>query len=649
MKLFSTLVVAIIFGSTAFVSCGPDGPIGATPINEDSLYIATHYEKNEYRVEMRDGVELFTVVYSPIADTVPYPIMMYRTPYSCKPYGEGNRKKLGPSRLLMKDGYHFVYQDVRGRFMSDGDYVNMRPQIAGNSDSTATIDESTDTYDSIEWLIKNVDNNNGNVGMWGISYPGFYAAVGAINAHPALKATSPQAPIADWFWDDFHHHGAFFLPHAFHFLYVFGQPNHGRTKVWPDRLDCVTPDGYDFFMDLGPLSNVNDKYYHDTIAFWNEIVAHPNYDQFWKERNLLPHLKDVKPATLVVGGWFDAEDLYGPLEIYKSIEANSSGDHFLVMGPWSHGGWARGDGSSMGNTFFGKDPAPSAFYQDLIEYPFFDYYLKGGPNHDLPEAFVFDSGKNEWHEFEQWPPTADDYCLAFTSNSGLDVQAGAAPRGMPMGMELPYFDEFTSDPNKPVPYSEDVSIRMTKKYMTDDQRFASTRPDVLVYETEVLTEDFTMVGDIIANLKVSISGTDADWIVKVIDVYPDDHEDYEHTEAKMGGYQQMVRSEVIRGRFRNSYENPEPFVSGEITDIELELQDVLHTFKKGHKIMIQVQSTWFPIVDRNPQTYVDNIFLAKEEDFVKAQHRVYIDQGGSYIKVSRIKHAVATEETAEEN
>lgn len=601
-----------------------------SPLNDDSLYIATHYNKAEYRIEMRDGIELHTVVYSPKADTVSYPIMLYRTPYSCAPYGEeGNRRQLGPSRLMMKDGYHYVYQDVRGRFNSDGDFVNMRPQISAVGDSSITIDESTDTYDAIDWLVNNVDNNNGKVGMWGISYPGFYAAVGSVNAHPALKAVSPQAPIADWWYDDFHHHGAFFLPHAFNFLYVFGQPREGRTTEWPDRFDHGTPDGYQFFLDLGSLKNVNEKYYENKVAFWNDIVAHPNYDEFWQQRNLLPALQDIKPATLVVGGWFDAEDLYGPLEIYHQIERTSEGDHFIVMGPWSHGGWARTSGSNLGAVDFGDDPAPSALYQDQVEYPFFDHYLKGGPDHELPEAFMFNTGNNSFYEYEQWPPQGLETKALFFGN-GRSLTLGEPDTG---GTPTTY-DSFISDPNQPVPFIEDVAIKMTKTYMTDDQRFASRRPDVLTYQSDVLTEDVTLAGDIIAHLKVAITGTDADWVVKVIDVYPDDHPDNDYSDEKMGGYQMMVRSEVIRGRFRNSNEIPEPFTPEEITNIDLELQDVLHTFKKGHRIMIQVQSTWFPMVDRNPQTYVENIFLANEEDFVKSEHRVYTGAGGSWIEVN---------------
>ncbi|MBL4716307.1 MAG: X-Pro dipeptidyl-peptidase [Bacteroidetes bacterium] len=595
---------------------------------EDSLYVVENYFKREYKISMRDGIKLFTSVYAPKDDSKSYPILLFRTPYSLNPYGENNYKtKIGPSKAFIEDKYIFVFQDVRGKFMSEGEFDDMRPQIT--KENKYPIDESTDTYDSIDWLVKNVPNNNGKVGMWGISYPGFYAAVGAINAHPALKASSPQAPIADWYWDDFHHHGAFFLPHAFNFMSVFGPPRHKLTTKWPERFKHPTPDGYDFFLNhVGPLKNVTKKYYGDSINIWNQIVEHPNYDKFWQERNLLPHLQEIKPAILTVGGWFDAEDLYGPLKIYQNIEKNNPNiNNSIVMGPWRHGGWNRTDGTKLGNVFFGDDPSSSKYYQENIELPFFNYHLKGKGELDLPEAYMFETGSNVWRKFNEWPPKSiESRNLYLNSNGTLSFEAPKDQNS---------YNEFISNPAKPVPFTEATAIGMTREYMTDDQRFASKRTDVLTYQTDILEWDMTLAGPLLVNLKISTSETASDWIVKLIDVYPDDFKNFKHNKrVTMAGYQQMVRSEVIRGRYRNSYENPEPFVPNQITAVDLELLDVLHTFKKGHRIMIQIQSTWFPLVDRNPQKYVDNIFKANEEDFIKATHRVYTsDKNSSFIKV----------------
>lgn len=591
------------------------------------------YEKYEYMIPMRDGVRLFTSVYVPIDKSEKYPILMNRTPYSVAPYGEGKKSPLHPSRLYVEEKFIFVYQDVRGCFMSEGEFDNMRPQLA-NYESQEDTDESTDTWDTVDWLIKNIPGNNGNVGIWGISYPGFYAAVACINAHPAIKAISPQAPIADWFFDDFHHHGAFFLPHSFGFLAIFGQARTAPTTNWGKRFKYNTPDGYQFYLEeVGPLSNVNKKYFKNKIDFWNKIVEHPNYDDFWQKRNLLPHLKDVKPAILVVGGWFDAEDLYGPLNIYQKIETSSpEAQNFLVMGPWRHGGWFWGDGENLGNVKFSSNPPPSVFYREKIEFPFFMQTLKTGKSIKLSEATMYNTGEDKWRKFDHWPPVEIKRTKLFLQPDGNISET-------PPGNEKA-FREYISDPAKPVPFTQTISTRMTWEYMTADQRFAARRPDVLVYQTVILEEDLTLAGKIVANLFVSISQTDSDWIVKLIDVYPNDTPNHEYTakSMQMGGYQQMVRSEVFRGRFRNSYEFPEPFVPGEITSVSFPLQDVLHTFKKGHRLMIQIQSSWFPIVDRNPQKYVENIFNAGEEDFVSSIQRVYsYGEQASYIEINVLK------------
>jgi len=585
----------------------------------DTRPVREQYVKREYRIPMRDGVRLSTAVYTP-RDASPrkrYPILMARTCYSIRPYGDdAYPSALGPNRRLQRDGYIFVYQDVRGCYMSEGKFVNMTPHVA-NKKGKHDVDESTDTYDTIEWLLKNVKHHNGRVGLWGISYRGFYAAAGMIDAHPALKAVSPQAPIADWWYDDFHHHGAFFLPHAFNFLANFGQPRPQLTTHAAPRFDHGTPDGYEFFLELGPLKNANSRCLRDRVACWNEMVAHPNYDEFWRARNLLPHLKNVAPAVMVVGGWFDAEDLYGPLQIYRTVEAdNPRVENMLVMGPWAHGAWAGGSGDHLGNVYFGGNTAE--FYRQWIETKFFQAHLKGGGQTGLPEAYVFETGANRWRLFDAWPPRqAEKQHFYLAAGESLSRKAPAENGDG--------FDQFVSDPDKPVPFTEEVAIGMTREYMTGDQRFAARRPDVLVYQTEPLTEDVTLCGPLLAELYVSTSESDADWVVKLIDVFPPDAKDHRYVAPgqHMGAYQMMVRSEVIRGRFRNDPSRPEPFVPNEVTSVRLPLQDVLHTFKAGHRIMIQIQSTWFPLVDRNPQKYVDNIFLAEPEDFVAATHRVY--------------------------
>ncbi len=585
---------------------------------ESASGLEGRYDKREYRIPMRDGVKLFTSVYSPIDTSRKYPMLMKRTPYSVRPYGEDQLpSSLGPSREMMEEGYIFVYQDVRGCYMSEGDFVNMTPHVAKKT-SPSQIDESSDTYDTIDWLLANVSNHNGRVGQWGISYPGFYAAAGMVDAHPALVAVSPQAPIADWYFDDFHHHGAFFLPHAFGFLSSFGRPRSGPTTERNPRFQYGTPDGYRFYLDMGPLRNANEKHLHGEIPFWNALTEHPDYDEFWASRNILPHLENVAPAVMTVGGWYDAEDLYGPLKIYRSVEKrNPDAFNILVMGPWRHGGWARGDGDRLGNLRFGSKT--SEYYRAEIEAPFFRHHLKREGELDLPEAIVFETGANRWRTFDTWPPAErEPRRIYLRENRGLSFDPPASAEGGA-------FDEYVSDPDFPVPHTERITTGMTREYMTDDQRFASRRADVLTYRSQVLEEGVTIAGEMLAELWVSTSETAADWVVKLIDEHPGDAEDPPDLPEgrRMGGYQEMVRSEVIRGRYRESYEHPQPFLPDQITYVPLELQDVLHTFRKGHRIVIQIQSTWFPLVDRNPQRYVPNIFEATEEDFVRATHRVH--------------------------
>ena len=620
----------VVGGATLAAQQPASAPAAAPALSE-------RYLKWERRIPMRDGVELFTAIYLPKDSSEPHPILMRRTPYSCQPYGEAKfPDSIGPSAHFSDRNYVIVHQDVRGCFQSGGEFDNMRPHVAGKS-SPAQIDESTDTFDTVEWLVKNVPGNNGRVGTWGVSYPGFYSAAGMIDAHPALRAVSPQAPIADWYFDDFFHHGAFFLPHAFNFFRGFGIPREGPRTEWPKPLfEHGTPDGYRFFLEVGALSNVEPRHFKGRIPYWSTFVEHPNYDDSWSARNLLPHLRRVAPAVMTVGGWFDAEDLYGPLQIYRAVERLNPGVfNVLVMGPWSHGGWARGDGDRLGHVRFGGKQ--SVWYRDQVELPFFERHLRGQAADELPEATVFETGANAWRRFPQWPPAGTTGRSLFVRGDGrlaLD-DPPAAPR------DEGACDEFQSDPAKPVPFTEDVAIGMTSEYMTDDQRFAARRPDVLVWQTPPLAEPVTLAGPLLARLWVSTSQQDADWVVKLIDVFPGDYreppEPGEAAEAAapprraprearprpMGDYQMMVRSEVIRGRFRESYAQPRPFVPGEPTQVKLPLQDVLHTFRKGHRIMIQVQSTWFPLVDRNPQKWVDNIFKAVDSDFTRATHRVH--------------------------
>jgi hypothetical protein len=486
------------------------------------------------------------------------------------------------------------------------------------------VDEAADTYDTIEWLLKNVPNHNGRVGQWGISYPGFYTVAGTLCGHPALKASAPQAPVADFFFDDFHHNGAFTLEYFLTYpLFGIQHPQPTSEDWWASRMIARpgTRDGYDFYLKLGPLKNGN-RYYADNF-FWQETVNHPNYDEFWQKRNILPHLKNVKPAVLTVGGWFDSEDLYGPLNVYKTIERNNPGTfNILTMGPFGHGRWARETGRTLhGDLYFGDSLA--TFYQREIEAKFFRHFLKekGDGKVDLPEAWLFDTGRNEYRRFDRWPvPTARKTSFYLQPDGKLAATA-------PTGGEA--FSEYVSDPMKPVPSSEEEGEMFSFtpfRYMSGDQRFASSRPDVLVFQTDVLDRDITLGGEITAKLKISTTGTDADFFVKLVDVYPDDAPNHPHMPNQnvlLASYQQMVRSEIMRARFRNSFEKPEPLTPNQPTDLTFRLQDVLHTFKKGHRIMVQVQSTCFPVFDRNPQKYVPNIFQADQSDFTKATHRVY--------------------------
>jgi uncharacterized protein len=601
-------------------------PLVASELPDDAAVaraISEHYVKYEQEIAMRDGVKLFTAFYVPRDQTRTYPILLHRTPYSVRPYGVDAYppasdfralRRFAPSPRFVREGYIFVHQDVRGRMMSGGDFVDVRPGKSGNG--AKDVDESTDAYDTIDWLVKHVPANNGRVGVWGISYPGFYAAQSAVGAHPALKAVSPQAPVTDWFrGDDFHHNGALFLADAFGFYASFGKPRPKPTKQSKWGFDYDAGDLYEFFLSMGPVSNANEKYFKGEIAFWNDLVEHGALDAFWQARDPRPRYKGIKPAVMTVGGWFDAEDLWGALETYRAIEKQSPGaENVLVMGPWSHGGWSRTEGDRLGDVTF--HARTSDFYRDRIEFPFFQRHLSGRGGAPPPEAWIFETGTNVWASYDAWPPRdAKPRTLYFGAGGALlDREPAAAADAV---------DTWVSDPSKPVPYHPTPSLEVLKDFMTADQRFASRRPDVVTYQTEPLEADLRIAGPIEASLWVSVTGTDADFVVKVVDVYPHDYPEPEGKGApRMAGYQQLVRAEVLRGKFRESLSSPKPFTPGEPTLVKITLPDAAHAFRRGHRMMIQVQSSWFPLVDRNPQTFCD-IYAAKETDFKVAKHTLH--------------------------
>ncbi len=592
-------------------------PFISTAQQNDSAWIVNNYTKKEIYITMRDGVKLFTTIYMPKDASEKHPILLTRTPYSCAPYGEDKFSAFwnSPRTYFMKENYIYVQQDVRGRWMSEGIFEDVRP-FNPNKKGTET-DEASDTYDTIDWLVKNLQNNNGNVGVFGISYPGFYSTMAALSNHPALKAVSPQAPVTEWFLgDDFHHNGAFMLMDGFAFYSGFGKPRPKPTTIGPKGFDFPTKDNYAFYLKTGALTNFT-KLMGDSIKFWKDLMSHPNYDAWWKARDARANVQSISPniATLVVGGLYDAEDCYGAWNLYKAIEKKTKNNNKIVMGPWYHGQWARSDGSFLGNVQWGTNT--SEWYGKNVELPFFNYYLKQkGSIDQLQEATIFFSGANEWKQLPKWPLDEVKY------ESYALRKGGYLSKIVPLIAPLSSWEEYTSDPAKPVPYTEDIHFGRTREYMTDDQRFAARRPDVLVFQTEPLENDLTLAGPITADLMVAITGTDADFVVKLIDVFPDNFAYEKNNGYVMNGYQMLVRGEVMRGKFRNSFEKPEPFVPNKPTRVKYELPDVAHTFKKGHRLMIQVQSSWFPLVDRNPQQFMD-IYQAKDSDFRKATIRIY--------------------------
>jgi putative CocE/NonD family hydrolase len=648
-SLFLALVLSVFCIFPQFVSAQP------TQEQRDlAEYIRDKYTKREVYITARDGVRLFTSIYEPKSKSQKYPILLNRTPYTVGPYGKDKDGKdqfkgaLGPDMLFAREGYIFVYQDVRGRWMSEGQFEDVRPDIANNTPQQ--IDESTDTYDTIDWLVKNLPNNNGKVGIYGISYPGFYASAGSIDSHPALKACSPQAPVSDWFHgDDSHHNGALFLAQNFSFFIGFGQARPQPTstgdyiKPWKGRQ---TQDGYDFYLNLGGLKEVADYYQTalgTRIQFWDDMMAHPNYDQFWKDRNILPKLKNITCATMTVGGWYDNEDLYGALRTYEYIERQNPGIfNVLVMGPWDHGGWSRNDGDWLGTAYFTEKTGD--YYRRNMELPFFNHFLKDkedisskdkGDISAIHEVNAFDTGSHQWHSFDTYSPkNVTEKALYFTANGGLSWQKPNARTGA---------DEYVSDPWNPVPYTQKITRNYPRDFMTEDQRFTAGRPDVLVYQTEVLTEDITIAGDIRPELFIASSGTDSDFVVKLIDVFPDDYnfpltgkklpngqderlrppENSAWTVFQPGGYQMLLRGEPMPARFRTSFEKPVPLIANVAAKVAFVMPGVTHTFKKGHRIMVQVQSTWFPLVARNPQKFVVNYKIGTAAQFQKATQKVF--------------------------
>ncbi|MFV0269416.1 MAG: CocE/NonD family hydrolase [Draconibacterium sp.] len=591
--------------------------------DKDSTWFRNNYTKQEVYIPMRDGVKLFTSVYIPKSSNEKHPILITRTPYSCKPYGADKYARIWKNyqKAYLKEGYIIVIQDVRGRWMSEGEFVDVRPFKANKKEKE--IDEASDAYDTVDWLVKNLPDNNGKVGVLGISYPGFYSIMAAASNHPAIKAVSPQAPTTNWFiGDDFHHNGAFLQMDAFSFFsgvgWGFGAPRPEPTTQGPVSAGFPVEDNYKFYLEQGTLKNLT-KLTGDTIAFWSEMMEHPTYDEWWQARDARNATFDLKPAMLWVGGLFDAEDCWGAWNAYKAAEKNNLGKVFnrIVEGPWYHGQWACGDGASHGNVQF--EAKTSEYYQVNFEVPFFNYFLKGkGDVSQIAEANVFITGANKWTKFDQWPPVQK-------ADKAIYLQAGGK-----LSFEVPTsgedFTAYTSDPAKPVPYEEHVHLGRTREYMSNDQRFAARRPDVLVFQTDVLSEDITVTGSVLADILTSISTTDADFVVKIIDVFPDDFAYPENAEegSPMSGYQMLVRGEVFRGRFRKSFEKPEAFTPGLVEQVKFELPDIAHCFQKGHRIMVQIQSSWFPLVDRNPQQFVD-IYNCDESDFVKSEIKVYHD------------------------
>ena len=597
MKSIPVLLLTFCAALPAFAQSAPD--------------LSKLYTKIDEMIPARDGVRLHTEIYVPKKSREPLPFLISRTPYGQNLDSKGFNTALYRCEELAQDGYIFVFQDIRGRYKSDGQFVMLR-RPRDKRDPKA-IDESTDTYDTIEWLLKNVPNNNGRVGIFGISYPGWLTVMATLDPHPALKAASEQASPADMYLgDDFHHNGALRLSYGWEYA----------TRMETSKVDYAFDfdkfDTYEWYLKQGPLSNLNEKYAKYKLPTWNAFVDHPNYDEYWKTQAVTPYLNEISVPNLNVAGWWDQEDFYGPVQIYKTLEKFDTRHlNYLVIGPWNHGGWSRGPGRSLGKIDFGSDTAK--YFREKVQAPWFAFWLKGKGKPDLPEALMFQTGANTWERFAEWPPKQGVAARKLYFGAGGSLSFDPPQRDGPGE-----FDSYVSDPAHPVPYRH-RPIEPTyggpgwAPWLVEDQRFVHLRADVLSWETGPLQNDVIIAGDIVAHLFASTSGTDSDWIVKLIDVYPEKDEQ----EPQLRGYQLMIAGDVTRARFRNSFENPEPVVADQPAPYTIDLHTNDHAFLKGHRIMVQVQSTWFPLIDRNPQRFVPNIYVAKATDYQTATQRVY--------------------------
>jgi len=583
------------------------------------------FDKRDVMIRARDGVRLHTEIYTPKNATEPLPIFLTRTPYGLDDDAKGFSEQIGLYTEMIPDGYIFAFQDIRGRYKSEGQFVMQRDPR--DKSDPKSIDEASDTYDTVDWLVKNVPGNNGRVGEAGISYGGWLTTMALLEPHPALKAVSEQASPADMFLgDDFHHNGAFRLSYGFEYATLM------ETSKENFHFEFSKNDTFDWYLnDLGPLSNANRLYLQGSLPSWNDFVDHPNYDSFWHKQVFRTYLENLKLTVpnLNVAGWWDQEDFYGPVEIYELLEKNDTERlNYLAAGPWNHGGWAGGKGRRLGNIDFGSDA--SAYFREKIQAPWFAYWLKGKGSLPFKEAITFQTGSNRWEDYDAWPPRegVTNQKLYFHDKGGLSMDAPGAKEGQG-------FTSYLSDPAHPVPYRH-RPISPTYPgpgwpvWLLEDQRFVYLRPDVASFETDALPNDVAVSGDIVAHLYASTTGTDSDWIVKLIDVYPENFSD----DPKLAGYQLMIADEVFRGRFRQSFERPEALVPNRVTPFIIDLHTNNHVFLKGHRMMVQVQSTWFPLIDRNPQKFVPNIFKAQASDYQKATQRVYFSkEASSYIEL----------------
>ncbi len=618
-----TLIVWCVIATITFQA----QPSAQTAAQQPAFNVRENYAKSEHMVPMRDGIRLFTIVYAPKDQSRRYPILITRTAYGIQPYGLDNYLRVvGPNNEFAREGYIIVYQDCRGKFRSEGEFIHHRPYVKGQ------VNESTDTYDTIEWLLKNIPNHNGRVGQWGISWGGWEVSQGMIDAHPALKASSPQSPPQDQFLGDDHHSGgAFQLMYAFAWMSGNARARSAPTDQPIGPFDYGTPDGYDFFLRLGAAANAR-KFFADDVPTWNDYMAHGTYDEYWQSRNVPKDLNNINHPVLIVAGWFDAQDFYGPFRMYRAlIEKNPRNKTYFVIGPWLHGGYARMDGDTLGDISFGSKTG--VYYREQVELPFFNYYLKDKGDMKLPKVAAFETGRNAWRAPDNWPPAG-----AKTLNLYLDAGSRVS-FDPPRNAAIQGFDSYVSDPGKPVPYSAEIRTIEGHLFMVEDQRFAWTRPNVLYYQTEPLKDDLTIAGPITADLQVSTTGTDSDFVVKLIDVYPGNAPDPQPNpqNVRMGGFQMLLAGDILRAKFRNSFTNPEPMVPDKVTRLEFPLGDKYHTFLKGHRIMVQVQSSWFPMFDRNPQKFLD-IYHARESDYQKATQKIFRSaQSPSYVTVSVIR------------